>query len=262
MNIYAESHKLAAMIATIINAAAVILGSLAGLFLEKSVGARSKEVVYIGIGLVSLVIGISMALEGTRIITMALSLVIGGGIGSWLRLEERIVDFGELLKRLFLPRRLHGGAEGAESAGARVGEGFLNASVLFCVGAMAIIGSFKAGVEGDLELLLTKSVMDGFMAVVLTAAMGIGVIFSALTILVYQGGLTLLSAWASPWITDLMLSEITGVGGVTIMMIGINLLGLRKIRTADYIPALPAAALFAGLEPVVLNRLLPVLAGG
>ncbi len=244
--------RMAPMIATIINAAAVILGSLAGLLFEKSVGERSKDVVYVGIGLVSLVIGISMALEGTRIIYMALSLVIGGAAGSWLRLEERIVAFGEFLKRVFLPRRAADEEASGGRAAARVGEGFLNASVLFCVGAMAIIGSFRAGVEGDLELLLTKSVMDGFMAVVMTAAMGIGVIFSALTILVYQGGLTLLSAWAAPWISDLILSEITGVGGVTIMMIGVNLLGIRKIRTAEFIPALLVVALFAGLEPVVL----------
>lgn len=241
----------------------VFLGSLLGLFFGRSLKEETQNVVYISIGLISLLIGITMALEGTRILFMALSLILGGALGTALDLEGRIVSLGEFLHRLIL----RGQARGKPSKGSRdevppedetspsrrVGTGFLNASVLFCVGAMTIIGAFRAGVEGDLELLLTKSVMDGFMAIMMTAAMGIGVIFSVITILVYQGGLTLLSAWAAPWVSDLILSEITGVGGLMIMMIGINLLGLKKIKTADFIPALVVIVLFAGLEPLVIG---------
>ena len=114
---------------------------------------------------------------------------------------------------------------------------------------MTIVGSFQAGVDGDYELLLTKSVMDGTMAILLTAAMGVGVAFSALLILVYQGGLTLLAVFLRPYVSELMLSEISAVGGALIVMIGINLLGLKRIRTADFVPALLVVIVFVLLDP-------------
>ena len=122
-------------------------------------------------------------------------------------------------------------------------------SVLFCVGALAIIGSFRAGVEHDYELLFTKSVMDGFMAILLTAAYGIGVGFSALSVLVYQGALTLLAGVLAPFVSDLMVSEISGVGGAMVVMIGLNLLELRTIKTADFLPGLVIVVLFVIADP-------------
>ena len=122
-------------------------------------------------------------------------------------------------------------------------------SVLFCVGALAIIGSFRAGVEHDYELLFTKSVMDGFMAILLTAAYGISVGFSALSVLVYQGALTLLAGVLAPFVSDLMVSEISGVGGAMVVMIGLNLLELRTIKTADFLPGLVIVVLFVIADP-------------
>lgn len=227
------------MIATFINAAAVIVGSLIGLLLNRRIGERLKEVVYAGIGVISLVIGFSMALEMQRVLYLALSIVAGGVLGTWWGIENGVLRLGEFLRARFQKQ----GSQG------EFAYGFLSASVLFCVGAMTIVGSFQAGVDGDYELLLTKSIMDGTMAILLTAAMGIGVAFSALLILVYQGGLTLLAVFLRPYVSELMLSEISAVGGALIVMIGINLLGLKKIRTADFVPALLVAIVFVLLDP-------------
>lgn len=222
------------MIATIVNTCAVLIGSLLGLLLRTKIKDSFKTIVQIGAGITSLIIGIKMALTGQKIVFLALSLIIGGILGEWWRIEDGILLLGEKLKTTFAKRQ----------SGSEFGFGFLNASVLFCVGAMALVGSFKAGAEGNYELIYTKSVMDGFMAIVLTAAMGIGVGFSALSVLVYQGTLTIAAVWLSPLVSEMLLKELTGVGGALVVMIGINLLGLAKLKTANFLPALILIVLF------------------
>ena len=229
------------MIATIINCVTVIIGTILGLLLHKRIQEDFKGIVFTGIGIISLIIGIKMSLETTRILSAAFSIVAGGLLGNSLRIEDRMLGLGEKLSGKFA-----GKSDAKEFA-----NGFLNASVLFCVGAMTIVGSLKAGISGDYELILTKSVMDGFMAIMLSAAMGLGVGFSAVIILVYQGGLTLLASALEPFITPLAISEITGVGGMLVVMIGLNLLKVRVIKTANYIPALPLVVIFALLDPLL-----------
>jgi uncharacterized membrane protein YqgA involved in biofilm formation len=230
------------MIGTIVNSLAVLIGSFLGLVLHKRVNEKFQTVVYNGIGIITLVIGVSMALESQRVLYLALSVVIGGILGEWWNVEGGILRFGEFLKRRF-------------TRGERDGEkdfayGFLASSVLFCVGAMALVGSFKAGVEQDYDLLFTKSVMDGFMSILLAAAMGAGVAFSALSVFLYQGAFTLLSVWLQPVVTPLVLSELTGVGGALVLMIGMNLLQLKQIKTANFVPALVVVTTFVALEPL------------
>lgn len=229
------------MIATLVNCAAVIIGSLLGLILHTKINESFKRVVYVGAGMISLILGIKMGLVTTRIVFMALALIIGGILGEWWNIEGGILRFGEFLKKRFAKKE-----SGKDFAG-----GFLNASVLFCVGAMTLVGAFKAGAEGNYDLILTKSVMDGFMAIMLTAAMGIGVAFSAITILVYQGGITLLAGVLQPLVDELLLGELTAVGGVLVIMIGLNLLGLSKLKTANYIPALLVTIGLITLEPLL-----------
>jgi uncharacterized membrane protein YqgA involved in biofilm formation len=229
------------MIATLVNCAAVIVGSLLGLILHTKINESFKRVVYVGAGMISLILGIKMGLVTTRIVFMALALIIGGILGEWWNVEGGILRFGDFLKKRFAKQE-----SGKDFAG-----GFLNASVLFCVGAMTLVGAFKAGAEGNYDLILTKSVMDGFMAIMLTAAMGIGVAFSAITILVYQGGITLLAGVLQPLVNELLLGELTAVGGVLVIMIGLNLLGLSKLKTANYIPALLITIGLITLEPLL-----------
>ncbi len=229
------------MIATVINALAVIAGSVLGVIFHKRIQENTTDIIYTGVGIITLVIGAKMALATQRIVFVALALVLGGLLGHALKIESGILRFGDFLKRKFAKQNKE----------TTFAYGFLNASVLFCVGAMALVGSFKAGTEGNYELLLTKSVMDGFVSIILTAAMGIGVAFSTIPILVYQGALTLLSVWLKPLVSDLILSELTGVGGALVLMIGLNLLQLKTIKTANYIPSLVLIVLFVALEPFV-----------
>ena len=229
------------MIATLVNCVAVIIGSLIGLILHMKINESFKRVVYVGAGMISLILGIKMGLVTTRIVFMALALIVGGMLGEWWNVEGGILRFGEFLKRRFAKKE-----SGKDFAG-----GFLNASVLFCVGAMTLVGAFKAGAEGNYDLILTKSVMDGFMAIMLTAALGIGVAFSAITILVYQGGITLLAGVLQPLVNELLLGELTAVGGVLVIMIGFNLLRLSKLKTANYIPALLVTIGLITLEPLL-----------
>jgi uncharacterized membrane protein YqgA involved in biofilm formation len=216
------------MVATIINCLTVIMGALIGNVLRARISDSMRGVVYTGAGLVALVLGLKMAFASQRIVYLALALITGGLLGAWLDIEEGILRFGRFLKSRF--------AKGESEKD--FAYGFLDASVLFCVGAMTLIGAFKAGAQGDYELILTKSVLDGFMALMLSAAMGLGVAFSALTILVYQGSLTLLGTVVQPFVSELVLSELTGSGGVLVVMIGINLLGLAKLKTANFLPSI------------------------
>jgi uncharacterized membrane protein YqgA involved in biofilm formation len=232
------------MIATLVNCATVIVGSLLGLILHKRINESFKRVVYVGAGMVSMLLGIKMGLVTTRIVFMAFALILGGILGEWWNVEGAILRFGEFLKKRFAGRD-----SGKDFAG-----GYLNASVIFCVGAMTLVGAFKAGAEGNYDLILTKSVMDGFMAIMLTAAMGIGVAFSAITILVYQGGITLLAGVLQPLVNELLLGELTAVGGVLVIMIGLNLLGLSRLKTANYIPALLITIGLIALEPYLPFR--------
>lgn len=231
------------MIATLVNAAAVILGSLAGLLLRGRLPERFRSAIQVGAGLLTLVVAVQMAMKSAMIVALAMALILGGILGEWWRIEDGILALGDRLRRTF-----RAGADGSDGARS-FAYGFLNASLLFCVGAMAIVGSFKAGTEGDFTLIYTKSVLDGAMAIVFTAAQGIGVAFSALSVLVYQGALTLLAGVVKPLVGEALIAEITGVGGALLLMIGINLLGIAKLKTANYLPAILLVVAFYALKP-------------
>lgn len=230
------------MLAVIINVAAVVLGSLIGLLFGRKISEKLKTLIMTSAGLVTLLIGLQMAWKGQRILYLLLAILIGGLVGYALNIEGAILRFGEALKRL-VPRN-------QEDSGG-FAQGFLAASVLFCVGAMSILGSFQAGAEGKMDIILIKSVMDGCMAIILTGALGIGVGFSAITILLYQGALTLAAVWVKPWVDahPLVLSEVSGVGGLMVAMISLNLLELKKIPTGNFLPALVVVVLFVLLDP-------------
>lgn len=227
------------MLAVFINMGAVILGSCIGLLIGKRIKPGLQDMVMAAAGMFTILIGLKMAWKTQRELYVILSLVIGGGIGSLLGIEAWFLRLGDSLKA-----RLPGGqGHGLFS------EGFLTSSMLFCVGAMSIIGSFNAGTTGDAKLILIKSVLDGFMAIILAGRFGLGVMFSALPILLYQGALTLLARWIQPAIPELALTEISGSGGVMVMMIGFGLLDVKKIKTGDFLPALPMVVLFCLADP-------------
>lgn len=241
------------MIVVLINALAVVIGGGLGLVARKRVKQSSslELLVFNAIGVITLIIGLSMALETQRVLYLAISLVLGGVLGSVMGIETAISGLG---------RRLHSGfgrtprvpdPEGADG----FARGFLEASILFCVGAMSILGSIQAGAQAQYGIILTKSIMDGTVAIFMTAALGPGVIFSAVSILVYQGALTLASVFFGSFVPPLVLSEISGVGGGMLIMVAINLLGLKKIATGDFIPALLISVLLSVLDPYLPDLL-------
>ena len=232
------------MIAVFVNCATVILGSIIGLIFSRKVSNELSNIVTAAAGIISVVIGLQMAFKYNSIIVLSLALIAGGLLGSWWDIDGKILNLGKWLERRFAKTESAGSGDAPKQNFAYA---FLNASVLFCVGAMSIVGSFKAGIDKDYTLIFTKSILDGFMAVVFAAAMGPGTLFSALSILVYQGLLTLSSTWIEPFISEAMLTEISATGGALIIMIGINLLQLRSLKTANYLPAIVLAALFVPL---------------
>ncbi len=239
------------MFGTIVNCLAIIAGSLAGVFFARKVSGELSGVITTAAGIITLIIGMQMAFEAMNVIYLALSLILGGIAGSWLDIDGAILGFGRILEKRF--GRPSSTDTGSAESGGKFAYAFLNASVLFCVGAMAIIGSFKAGTTGDYTILLTKSTLDGFMAIVFASTMGIGTAFSAVSILVYQGALTLLSGFLNPWVSEQMITELTGIGGALIVMIGVNLLGLKTIKTANYLPGVLIMILFVLLDPIILK---------
>lgn len=230
------------MLATFVNCITVILGTFLGILFSRKVTEELSRVISSGAGIVTLVIGLQMALETNEIIFMVLAMILGGIIGTWIDIDGKILKIGEKLSTKF-----------SKGSSSNFANAFLNASVLFCVGAMAIVGSFKAGTEGDYSILLTKSVLDGFMAIVFAAAMGIGTAFSAISLLVYQGVLTLLSGVIKDFVSPEMLNELSAVGGALIIMIGINLLDIKKLKTANYLPALIFTVIFILCKEPVLS---------
>ena len=249
------------MLAVFVNCGAVILGSLIGLLFSKKFTDELSDMIQTACGIITLVIGLQMAFKYNSIVYMALSLIIGAIIGYALDIDGAILRFGGWLQKITSPKKkdvVEGDLLGSDIAleeqkKHNFAYAFLNASVLFCVGAMSIVGSFKAGVEHDYTIIFTKSILDGFMAISFAAAMGIGTMFSIIFILIYQGGLTLLSGVLQPYVSELLINEVSAVGGAIIIMIGVNLLGLKKIKTANYLPALVIEILFVVLVPLVKN---------
>ena len=230
------------MIAVFVNCIAIIIGSLIGIIFSKRISDNLSRVVQTGAGVVTMVIGIEMALAYENIIFLAMAIIAGGILGSWMDIDGKILLLGDALGKLVLRKK--NSQDQHEQGESNFAYGFLNASVLFCVGAMAILGSIKAGIDGDYTIIFTKSVLDGFMAIVFAAALGIGTAFSALSVLVYQGALTLLSGLVAAYTSDVLLAELGATGGILIIMIGVNLKGLAKIKTANYLPALVLSVIF------------------
>lgn len=217
------------MTATIINAIAVLCGTIIGLILKKNISSSFKNIVMLSSGVVTLVLGLQMAFEVPSAIAVLFSLLLGGFTGFALKIEDRIMALGNII----------GGSEG----GSDFGKGFLNASLLFCTGSMSIVGPIEAGTTGDYELILIKSIMDGFMAIVFAASYGKGVGASVITILVYQGFFTLLGGWIEPVLGESGIAAMSAAGGFLLIFLALGLLGIKQIQTGNFLPALVFAPL-------------------
>ena len=222
---------------TIVNVIAIFLGCSVGFILKSKFPERISKIIMQALGLASLLIGMQMALKTDNILLLIFSLVIGGIIGEIIGIEECLERFGERVKLKFK----------SNDASERFVEGFVTASLLYCVGSMAIMGALKEGLSGNPDILYTKSLLDGLTSIAFTAAMGIGVLFSAIPVFLYQGGITLLSRLIKDFLSPEIINEMTAVGGILILGIGFGLLEIKKIKIGNLLPAILVAALLAAI---------------
>ena len=216
------------MIGTLINAAAIILGTVIGLLLRKGIPQRFRDTVGQGQGLCVILIGLSSAIKTADITCAIICMVIGSLLGAWIDIEQRLNNLGKTIERRVSPND----AEGS------VARGFVTASLVFCVGAMAIVGSMDSGLRGDHSTLIAKSILDGVFAIIFTSSMGWGVGLSALAVLIYQGAIALLAMWIEPLLTPAIITEMSAVGGLLIMAIGLNMIYDKRIPVGNMLPSI------------------------
>ncbi len=224
------------MIGVFANTVCVVVGSLLGLILRRGIPQNIKKIIMTGLGLFTCMLGIKMGLEMGRALVVVLSLVTGGVLGELFRIEDFLEGIATKLKVVVKARN-----------DTSFAQAFVTASLLFCVGPMTILGSLQAGLENNPELLFVKSLMDGVSAVILCSTIGIGVIFSALVVLLYQGFLVLLAQQLQFLMNPLYLNDFTSVGGMLVFAIGLKLLDVKQIKVANFLPALVLVLLFAFL---------------
>ncbi|MDL2207498.1 DUF554 domain-containing protein [Desulfovibrio sp. OttesenSCG-928-F20] len=213
-------------VGTFINSGVIVIGACLGMLLGNRLPERVRLIVFQGLGLCTLSIGMQMTFQTRNPLFMVGGILLGAIIGEAARLEDAIIRGGEAVKRAM------------RSGNARFTDGFVAATLLFCIGSMAIIGPLQEGLDGDRTVVLTKSMLDFFAAIALGAAYGSGVMFSCLPVLIYQGSITLFAESLRPYLSEGLRAELTAVGGVMILGIGINLLEIKSIRLSNLLPGL------------------------
>ncbi len=214
------------MIGTLVNTAAVLVGGTLGVFLKKGISDRYRVIYFQAVGLFTLGIGISMVWKMDHLLVVVASVLIGALLGEWMKLEQRTELLSDKIKS-----KLKVGNE-------RFTEGLITTFLLACIGALTIVGAIEEGISGDSRLLFTKSILDGFSSILLASAFGVGVIFAAIPLFIFQGGLTLLAQFFGEFLSNDTIEAITNVGGILLLGLGIHILEIKKLRVLNLIPAL------------------------
>jgi hypothetical protein len=213
-------------IGTFVNIATVIVGSGIGLFIREKLPEKYKKIIFQGIGLFTIALGLSMVLPIPNPLIIIFSVLIGGLIGVFLNIEERLDNLSTVIKKKL------------KLKDSQFNEGLITAFLIFCIGSMTILGAINEGIKGDNSLLITKSVLDGFTSIALSSTFGIGVMFSAIPMLIFQGGLTVLASFLGDFFTESLIQYMACTGGILIVGIGINLLEIKKISVLNLLPSL------------------------
>lgn len=221
------------ILGTIVNALAIIAGSSLGLLIRSRLPEKITEVAFQGIGLFTLFLGFYMCLKTENFLVMIFSILIGSIIGALIGVDHQIEKFADFIKKKI---KIDSGS---------FSEGMITAFLLFCMGSMTILGAIEEGLAGNPQLLFAKSVLDGFSSIALAATLGIGVLFSVVPLLIYQGGLTLFAGLFQNILSNPVINEISAVGGLMLIGLGINILGIKKLRVLNMIPALVIAGILA-----------------
>ncbi|MBP3371847.1 MAG: DUF554 domain-containing protein [Clostridia bacterium] len=229
------------MLGVIVNTITVILGSTIGLLCKRGIPKKLTDAVMTGIGLCTVYLGIQGLLAGQNVLILIAATVFGAMVGTLLDIDSGINRLGDAVQNRF-PKK---------DEKVSVAEGFVTASLLFCVGSMTIVGSFNSGISGDHQMLFTKSFLDFFSSMMLSVSLGVGVICAAGFVFVFQGALVLLAMAVGSFLSPSMIAEMTCAGGLLILALGLNLTGITKIKVANYLPALVFAPLFAYLVELV-----------
>ena len=219
------------MLGVIVNTITVIIGSAIGLLFKKGIPENVSSAIMKGIGLCTLYIGFSGSLKGQNTLVLIISMVIGIAIGTLIDIDDKINRLGNFVEKKF--------SKGNETVS--ISKGFVTASLLFCIGAMTIVGSLNAGLTGDNEMLFTKSTLDLFSSAMLSVSLGIGVMLAAAFVFVFQGSIVLLAGFIAPILTDAAIAEMICAGSVMIIGLGLNLLDITKLKIANMLPAIIVA---------------------
>lgn len=220
---------------TFVNTIAVIAGSLVGVTLRGRFPDKVKRIVFHGVGLVTLFMGFQMSLRTGNLLILFFSVLIGAIVGEVIDIEMYIEKLGNLVKS-----RLGSKQD-------RFADGLMTAFLTFCMGSMTIIGSIEDGLSGNPSILYAKSMLDGFTSISLASALGVGVLFSAIPLLLYQGGITMLASISRAFFTEKVISEMSAAGGIMLIGLGINILEIKKIKVANLLPSLAISAIMAHL---------------
>ena len=225
------------MIGVLVNTAAVIIGGLIGLIFKNGIPEKITKAVMTGIGLCVIYIGISGALKGKSTLVLIVSMIIGTAVGSLIDLDDKINRLGAWIESKF-------SVKGKKIS---IAQGFVTGSLFFCVGSMAVVGSLNAGLLGDNTMLYTKSLLDFISAIMFAASIGLGVIFSSAFVFIFQGAIVLLAELLSNVMTSSAIAEMTCAGSVIIIALGFNIVGISKLKVANYMPAIILAPIFCRL---------------
>lgn len=223
------------LLGTAANVVAIVLGTFLGLMLKQKLPQRITAILTQGLGLVTALIGAKMMMTTENVLIVLVSIVAGGVVGELIHIEGRLDAFGAGVEKKFSRQR------------GTFAKAFVTSSLLYCVGPMAILGALQDGLRGDFTILLTKSGLDGIASVAFASTLGIGVLFSALPVLAYQGGITIGASLLEPYLTTSIVNEMTATGGLLILGIALNILRVTKIKIGNMLPAILVAAVLAGL---------------
>ena len=227
------------LLGTIVNAVAIIAGSLLGILFRGGIPKKFTVTMTQAISLAVLLIGFKMALKTDAILLVIFSLVIGSLMGEFINIESRLERLGKRLETRF------------SKPGSGIAKGFVVASLVFCVGSMAIVGALESGLSGNHQTLFAKSALDGLFSIIFASSFGIGVLFSSVSVFIYQGMITLTSSLMKPFLIPAVINQMSGVGGILIMAIGINLLEIQKIKVGNMLPAIFIPLLYYMLKQLV-----------
>ena len=221
------------MLGTIVNAAAIIGGCLIGLIVKERLTEKISSTIMNGLALCILYIGISGALKGNDTLQIIICIAVGALIGEIIDIDKRLNDLGDMIEK-----KINSKKSSKSNENISISEGFVTSSLLFCVGAMAVVGSLESGLQGNHTTLFAKSILDGVSSIIFASSLGIGVMLSSIAVLVYQGSITLLAGGLSTVLNDTVISNMSAVGSLLIVGLGFNMLGVCKIKVANLLPAI------------------------